>query len=303
VRICAFALAAALLPAPAYAQSTYFAPDAAAKQAVNNALESAHNANRRVILLYDGSWCKLCGGLHQITTSNGELRQTIHSGYELAHVTVEDFDALQSFALKNLRARIDKKNPLLVGVLDYDGRLVTTWTAARLVDGGRISAAKLQAQLVEFMPGAQAEEVFRTALALLPAAKAGFVQFRADWCEWCKKLEGVFGESDASPVLAKYYSVISIDIEKNPGANELAKRLGAPQGVESGIPWFAVVDKQGKVKATSEGPQGNIGYPDTAAERAHFMAVLNSTAGISKSETEKILGALAFKMNAPSSGR
>jgi hypothetical protein len=292
-----------MLPAPAYAQSIYFAPDFTAKQAVATALESAHNANRRVILLYDGSWCTLCGELHQIATSNGELRQTIHSGYELAHVTVEDFDALQSFALRNLRARMDKKNPLLITVLDYDGRLVTTWTAARLMDGGRISAAKLRAQLAEFTPGAPAEEVFRTALVLLPGAKAGFVEFRADWCGWCKKLESVFGESDAAPLLAKYYSVISIDIEKNPGANELAKRLGAPQGVESGIPWFAVVDKQGKVKATSEGPQGNIGYPDTGAERAHFLAVLNSTAaGITKFEVEKILGTLAFKLNAPSNG-
>jgi hypothetical protein len=57
----------------------------------------------------------------------------------------------------------------------------------------------------------------------------------------------------------------------------------------AGIPWFAVVDAQGKVLATSEGPKGNIGYPDTEVEVAHFLSVLKSTAkGISPGEVETV---------------
>lgn len=283
-------LAAFMLAIPASSQTNWFAPDAAARQNVNDALETARQANHRVILIYDGGWCNLCTEAHEAAMSDPKVPELLHSGYELAHVTVDDFDALQQFAQKNLHAKLDKTNGLLISILDKDGAVLSTWTAARLQDAGHISAAKLKAQLSEWLVGAPAEQVYRTALASLPAGKAGFVEFRADWCGWCKKMEKFFQDSDAAPVLAKYYSVISIDTEKNSGADELAKRLGSPKGSDGGgIPWFAVVDSQGKVVATSEGPKGNIGYPDTDIEVTHYMSVMKSTAaGITNGELETI---------------
>jgi thiol-disulfide isomerase/thioredoxin len=161
------------------------------------------------------------------------------------------------------------------------------------MDKGLFAPAKLKAQLSEFLISSPADQVYRQGLASLPAGKAAWVEFRADWCGWCKKMETRFQVSEAAPVLAKYYSVVSIGTEKNEGSDALAKRLRASKGVDGGIPWFAVVDADGKVLANSEGPKGNIGYPDTDVEVTYFTSVLKSTAkGISDAEVESVLNTI-----------
>jgi hypothetical protein len=89
--------------------------------------------------------------------------------------------------------------------------------------------------------------------------------------------------------------VVTVDTEKNEGSEPLARRLGSKDGID-GIPWFAVIDAQGKVLATSEGPKGNIGFPDTDIEVTHFFSVLHATAkGITAGEIETITKALKAK--------
>jgi thiol-disulfide isomerase/thioredoxin len=278
------------LAAPASSQPNWFAPDAATKQSLSDALATAQKSNHRLIVMYDGSWCGLCAELHSAAMSDPDIPNLVHSGYEISLVSTDDFAALEQFAQKTLHSKLDKTNGLLITVLEKDGTVLSTLTAARLMDKGQFVPAKLKAQLSEWLIGAPADEVYRKALASVPGGKAGWVEFRADWCGWCKKMEKVFQDSDAAPVLAKFYSVIAIDTEKNQGADELAKQLGAPKGVDGGIPWFAVVDGQGKVLTTSEGPKGNIGYPDSDVEMAHFTAILKATAkGISGTEMESVL--------------
>jgi thiol-disulfide isomerase/thioredoxin len=181
-------------------------------------------------------------------------------------------------------------------VLDSEGGVLTTITGARILDAGHVSAAKLKAILTEFVQGAPAEDVFAKSLPALAAiGKTGWVEFRADWCGWCKKMEKLFEQSEAAPFLAKYYSLVKVDTEKNDGSEQLARRLGSVDGID-GIPWFAVIDAKGNVLATSEGPKGNIGFPDTDVEVAHFFAVLRATAkGITPAETETIKTALKAK--------
>jgi thiol-disulfide isomerase/thioredoxin len=146
-------------------------------------------------------------------------------------------------------------------------------------------------------PAAQppAEETFQKALVALKAGgKLGWVEFRADWCGWCKKMEKFFGEGDTAAVLKKYYLMIPIDYEKAAGAPQLSARLGE-KGNE-GLPWFAVVDAGGKPLATSEGPKGNIGFPGNDVENAHFLSVLRATAkGITPGELSLIEKALQAK--------
>ncbi len=42
-----------------------------------------------------------------------------------------------------------------------------------------------------------------------------------------------------------------------------------------GIPWFAITDADGKVLATSDGPLGNIGMPDTTEELRQLRETLS----------------------------
>lgn len=44
-----------------------------------------------------------------------------------------------------------------------------------------------------------------------------------------------------------------------------------------GIPWFAIVEPNGTILATADGPQGNIGCPVQPEEIRHFEAMLAST--------------------------
>ena len=297
-------LVALALVAPASSQPNWFAPDAASKQSLTDALDAAQKANHRLIVMYDGSWCGLCDEAHSAAMADPDVPNLVRSGYEIVHLTVEDFAGLAQFAQQTLHAKLDKANGLLITVLDKDGSVLSTWTAARLTDNGHLAPAKLKAQLSEWLIGPPADEVYRTALKALPSGKAGWVEFRADWCGWCKKMEKFFQSSDAAQVLAKYYSVITVDTEKNQGSGQLAKSLGAPKGVDGGIPWFAVVDGQGKVLGTSEGPKGNIGYPDTDGEVAHFTSILKSTAkGISADELATVLNTIkALKAKDVSTG-
>ncbi|HET6204913.1 MAG TPA: hypothetical protein VFI25_19150 [Planctomycetota bacterium] len=47
---------------------------------------------------------------------------------------------------------------------------------------------------------------------------------------------------------------------------------------KGGIPWFAFLDAQGAVVATSDGPKGNVGFPAEPDEIDHFVAMLRKGA-------------------------
>jgi hypothetical protein len=58
------------------------------------------------------------------------------------------------------------------------------------------------------------------------------------------------------------------------GAKAIDKRI-SKKG--HGMPWFAILNAEGKVLIASDGPQGNIGYPVKPAEIAHFIRMINKT--------------------------
>jgi thiol-disulfide isomerase/thioredoxin len=272
----------------------WLAPDAEAEKALHDGLAAAKNSHKRLAVLYEGSWCTLCDDVHQAIHNDPDLPHLL-TGYVGLPINVADAAAVQQFAQK-IHANLPKDNAMLITVLDSDGALLTAITAPRILEAGHIAPAKLNRILMEFFPGAPAAEVFAQSLpALAAGGRLGWVEFRADWCGWCKKMEKFFQESEAAPILAKYYSVVTVDTEKNEGSEPLARRLGSKDGID-GIPWFAVIDAQGKVLATSEGPKGNIGFPDSDIEVAHFFSVLHSTAkGITAGEIETITKALKAK--------
>ena len=272
----------------------WLAPDAEAEKALNDGLAEAKSSHKRLAVLYEGSWCNLCDEVHEAIHSDPDLPHLL-AGYVGVPINVADAAAVQEFA-KKIHANLPKESAMLITVLDSDGALVTTITAPRILDAGHIAMAKFKAILMEFFPAAPATEVFAKSLpALAAGSKLGWVEFRADWCGWCKKMEKFFQESEAAPILAKYYSVVTVDTEKNEGSEQLARRLGSKDGID-GIPWFAVIDAQGKVLATSEGPKGNIGFPDTDIEVTHFFSVLHATAkGVTPGEIEAITKALKAK--------
>lgn len=57
---------------------------------------------------------------------------------------------------------------------------------------------------------------------------------------------------------------------------EVAGRLR--ENTAGGIPWIAILSAAGDTLVTSDGPQGNIGYPYEPHEIEHFQEMLRKTA-------------------------
>lgn len=126
-------------------------------------------------------------------------------------------------------------------------------------------------------PLADAKTVLESAKEL--AVKEGkllFVHFGAPWCGWCKRLESLLSADEMVRIFSKQYITVKIDLERMTNGKEVQKNMAANHG--GGIPWYAILDASGKTLATSDGPQGNTGYPLRAEEIAHFVKVIRSTA-------------------------
>jgi len=253
----------------------WLAPDAAAEKTLQDALADARSSHKRLAVMYSGSWCDLCEEITTTVHGDPEL-MALADHYRPVSITV-DRAALDPFAA-GIHGKVPDRNAALITVLDSDGMVVSAIFGPRLLDAGHVSAAKFKAIFKEFTLGAPAEEVLTSSLpALATSNKLGWVEFRADWCGWCHRMEDFFQKTAAAPIMAKYFTVIPVDTEKNEGAEKMSHRLGSPKGID-GIPWFAVVDAKGNVLATSEGPKGNIGFPDSDVEVAHFFSILKKTA-------------------------
>lgn len=46
---------------------------------------------------------------------------------------------------------------------------------------------------------------------------------------------------------------------------------------KGGIPWFVILDSEGKALANSDAPSGNVGCPVSPAEAAWFFGMLERT--------------------------
>jgi hypothetical protein len=61
------------------------------------------------------------------------------------------------------------------------------------------------------------------------------------------------------------------------GAQEIMK--GFRGDADGGIPWFAILDADGKVLITSNGEDGNnIGFPSDESGQTHFRKMIEATA-------------------------
>ena len=69
------------------------------------------------------------------------------------------------------------------------------------------------------------------------------------------------------------------------GQEMLNKYCKEPQG----IPWFTILDGNGKELVNSTGPEGNVGCPVAESEIAYFMEMIEQT---SKESTKESLASI-----------
>ena len=123
------------------------------------------------------------------------------------------------------------------------------------------------------------------------------VKFSASWCGWCHRMDDWLKKSDEGKMVANQYIVVTLIVdesedhkaEENPGASEFRQTIG---GDGLGIPFFAILDKNGKMlinsnpKSKEEKPS-NIGFPVEDFEIAHFMKMVKSTSKLTIPELAK----------------
>ena len=77
-------------------------------------------------------------------------------------------------------------------------------------------------------------------------------------------------------LLRKDFTPVKIDTERMIGGGEVLAAY--PRSKNQGIPWFVILDPDGKDVVDSNGPKGNIGCPSSDEEIDAFIAILKKGA-------------------------
>jgi len=114
------------------------------------------------------------------------------------------------------------------------------------------------------------------------------VLFHASWCHWCHEMQKVMDKPDIKPIFDQNFEVVWLTAlesddkkaEENQGSEDVMASMG---GANQGIPFFGVLDTDGKTIISSMAPQANkpaqnIGCPSEADERAYFRRMLKEGA-------------------------
>lgn len=259
---------------------------------IANALKKAKQENRRVLIQWGANWCGWCRLLDGTFKSNREVARKLQYEYDLVHVDIGKWDKHLDLVEK-YGADIKSAGVPYLTILDADGNVLAnqeTGTLEKTVDGkpGH-DPEKIVAFLAEHQAAyRKAADVLKEGLATaVKENKRVFLHFGAPWCGWCHKLEDWMARPDIAKLLATEFVDVKIDVDRTIGGKELDETFR--ESKDGGIPWFAFLDAEGKVLVTSDGPSGNIGFPVTDEEVAHFIDMLkDATRNLSAQDIDKI---------------
>jgi thiol-disulfide isomerase/thioredoxin len=276
-------LAAAQENAPAKdakADQRPFDEEADAKKALQTALQRAKKDNRRVLIEWGDStndWCVL---LHKSFTAEAGLHKKRLYEYELITIAVGPMNMNQELA-KQFQAALGDGIPYLT-ILDGDGKVLANERTDPFQTKSDSGQKALDAKkLLEFLTKHEAKPLVAAKVlqeGLDQAAKSNrlvFLHFGAPWCGWCHRLDDWMALPEISATLGKEFVDVRIDINRMDGGKEILERYNSSR--KGGIPWFVFLDAKGMALVTSDGPKGNIGFPNQDHEVVHFAKMLDTT--------------------------
>jgi hypothetical protein len=107
----------------------------------------------------------------------------------------------------------------------------------------------------------------------------------------------VLHREDVEEIVERDYLIVKIDLQRMTNGSEVGRRLRAGGG---GIPWYVILDAKGEKLITSDGKDGNIGYPTNDDDLAHFRKMLTKTAKrLSAEQVDTIADAFKKKPDKP----
>lgn len=112
-------------------------------------------------------------------------------------------------------------------------------------------------------------------------------------CLPCHQLEEFF--SEVSPILSEHFVVAKINYDVMQHGDEVHFRYRPDDGPEGGpkgrhIPWMAILDDDGNVLKTSDGPDGTIGLPQGSnRDRKYFFQMIRTASpDLTKQEIDEM---------------
>jgi len=120
-----------------------------------------------------------------------------------------------------------------------------------------------------------------------------FLVFHASWCGWCKKMEKNMDDPAVKSYFDSNYVKAFITVQERgekknletPGGDILNEKLG---GKDQGLPFWVILDANGKVLEDSRVNGENLGGPSSADEVENLITKLEKTSKNEKVNSEKI---------------
>ncbi|MEX1232820.1 MAG: thioredoxin family protein [Planctomycetaceae bacterium] len=184
----------------------------------------------------------------------------------------------------------EKANFFII-LTDDDGKPIDTAVATDLSTDGKIDREKVLAFLQKnTLEPLDAKTLLDEALAQAKTEnKRVIVQETATWCGPCWSLSRFLQQH--RDLWETDYIWVKMD-HRWTGAQNLMAELR--QEAEAGVPWWAILDADGKILVTSNTPEGNnIGFPSAPAEIEHFRTMVEQTAQrMTTEQIKKLVGDL-----------
>lgn len=269
-----------------------------AKAQIAAAVDRAKRENQRVLVMFGGNWCGWCHKLHGLFKSDADIAKTLQYEYQLVLIDVGKLDKNLDLAA-GYGADLKKSGVPLLVVVGADGKVVSVQETGTLEEGDHHDPKKVAAFLEKWeAPAADAEKLLADTLARAEKEeKLLFVHLGAPWCGWCRKLDEFLARKEIAEIIGRDFIDLKIDVDRMKNAKGVVEQLRKSK--DGGIPWFVFLDPHGLALATSDGPDGNVGFPATPEEISHFVSMLKKTVRRIKpeqiSQIEKALKEAAAK--------
>ena len=241
---------------------------------LDRALDDARLKYQRVLIVFADPQSEACRDLYRFYFDD----LTAFEDYCMLCVdaTKAKNDDVAAIFKESLRAQQIRLEPPGLLIVDSDGKLLTTADLSKMLNGREIDRKAVIELLKSHKPKLpDAEKMLADALEQAKRQeKCVLLEESGAYCGWCIKLAR-FIEAHRD-LLGQDYVPIAIDPCRFEHGQQVMDRLRVSKN--GGIPWMAILNAQGEVLVTSDGPNGNIGYPGTPEEIQHFLKMLRTTA-------------------------